>query len=221
MITPVISVAMIIALSPFGSVLGFGALPWPTLLVISVLAASYLLAAELLKTYVRPSGKGGAKRKAFPATGAIDRAVPRRFASPLWGSLSSSQPLLSAPCSRLTAMLEKIWGALSGGSRVFEDHGSTRIDLACPHCRRLFKVRLRKLQFGADLTCRLCRHEFSARDVADRPEIRKALARMHEIVTQRVASMTAAGSPEIAGERDEGSYRRAAIRVERAAGSPK
>jgi hypothetical protein len=68
---------------------------------------------------------------------------------------------------------------------VFEDRGSTRIDLACPHCRRLFKVRLRKLQFGADLVCRLCRHEFSARDVTDRAEVKDALARMHRIVEQR------------------------------------
>lgn len=68
---------------------------------------------------------------------------------------------------------------------MFEDHGSARIDLACPHCRRLFKVRLRKLQFGADLTCRLCRHEFSARDVTDRAEVQDALARMHRIVEQR------------------------------------
>jgi hypothetical protein len=68
---------------------------------------------------------------------------------------------------------------------LFEDHGSTRIDLACPHCRQLFKVRLRKLQFGADLTCRLCRHEFSARDVSDRAEIQDALTRMHRIVHQR------------------------------------
>ncbi len=69
---------------------------------------------------------------------------------------------------------------------MFEDHGSTRIDLACPHCRQLFKVRLRKLQFGADLTCRLCRHEFSANEVSDRPEIQGALARMQTIVRQRV-----------------------------------
>ena len=68
---------------------------------------------------------------------------------------------------------------------MFEDHGSTRIDLACPHCRQMFKVRLRKLQFGAYLICRLCRYEFSARDVSDRPEIQDALRRMHRIVHQR------------------------------------
>jgi superfamily II helicase len=68
---------------------------------------------------------------------------------------------------------------------LFEDHGSTRIDLACPHCRQTFKVRLRKLQFGADLVCRLCRHEFSARDVSVRAEVQEALARMHRIVEQR------------------------------------
>ncbi|WP_201839383.1 hypothetical protein [Microvirga zambiensis] len=68
---------------------------------------------------------------------------------------------------------------------MFEDHGSTRIDLACPRCQQLFKVRLRKLQFGADLTCRLCRHEFSAQEVSDRMEVQEALARMHQIVQQR------------------------------------
>jgi hypothetical protein len=68
---------------------------------------------------------------------------------------------------------------------LFEDHGSTRIDLACPHCRQLFKVRLRKLKFGADLTCRLCRHEFSAQEVSSRPEVQNALARMQSIVRQR------------------------------------
>jgi hypothetical protein len=68
---------------------------------------------------------------------------------------------------------------------LFEDHGSTRIDLACPHCQQLFKVRLRKLQFGTDLTCRLCRHEFSAQEVYSRPEVKSALARMQTIVRQR------------------------------------
>jgi hypothetical protein len=64
-----------------------------------------------------------------------------------------------------------------------------RIDLACPHCHQMFKVRLRKLQFGADLTCRLCRHEFDAREISDRPEIQEALARMQQIVKQRVRPM--------------------------------
>jgi hypothetical protein len=50
---------------------------------------------------------------------------------------------------------------------LFEDVGSTRIDLACPRCQQLFKVRLRKLQFGADLVCRLCRHEFAAKEIAE------------------------------------------------------
>lgn len=68
---------------------------------------------------------------------------------------------------------------------MVDDHGSTRIDLACPHCQQLFKVRLRKLQFGADLTCRLCRHEFSAHEVSSRPDIQDALARMQSIVRQR------------------------------------
>jgi hypothetical protein len=69
---------------------------------------------------------------------------------------------------------------------LFEDHGSARIDLACPNCQQSFKVRLRKLQFGADLICRLCRHEFSARDVSDRPEVQEALARMSTIVKERL-----------------------------------
>ena len=68
---------------------------------------------------------------------------------------------------------------------MFEDHASTRINLACPHCLQLFKVRLRKLQFGADLTCSLCRHEFSAKEVSSRPEVKDALARMQSIVGQR------------------------------------
>ncbi len=72
---------------------------------------------------------------------------------------------------------------------MFEDHGSMRIDLACPRCQQLFKVRLRKLRFGADLTCRLCRHEFSAQDVSNCPEVQDALARMQQIVKQRVRPM--------------------------------
>lgn len=60
-----------------------------------------------------------------------------------------------------------------------EDHVSTRIDVACPYCQKLFKVRLRKLQFGADLICRLGRSEFSSRETAERPEVRAALAHMH------------------------------------------
>ncbi|WP_414472177.1 hypothetical protein [Microvirga sp. M2] len=104
---------------------------------------------------------------------------------------------------------------------MFEDHGSTRIDLPCPQCRRLFKVRLRKLQFGADLTCRLCRHEFSARDVSGQPEIREALARMHGIVTRRVGSAKVAASPDVSGEGSESRYARMTRLAERAAGSPK
>jgi hypothetical protein len=68
---------------------------------------------------------------------------------------------------------------------LVEDHGSRRIDLACPHCRQTFKVRLRKLQFGADLTCRLCRHEFSAKEISSRPEVQEALTHMRLIVDQR------------------------------------
>ncbi len=77
---------------------------------------------------------------------------------------------------------------------MFEDHGSIRIDLACPHCRQPFKVRLRKLQFRADLTCRLCRHEFSAREVSSRPEVQDALARMQTIVSQRMRDKAPRGS---------------------------
>jgi hypothetical protein len=68
---------------------------------------------------------------------------------------------------------------------LFVDHGSARIDLACPHCHQLFKVRLRKLQFRAELTCRLCRHEFSAQEVSDRSAVPGALARMRRIAEQR------------------------------------
>jgi hypothetical protein len=86
---------------------------------------------------------------------------------------------------------------------LFEDHGSTRIDLACPHCQQLFKVRLRKLQFGADLTCRLCRHEFSARDVSDRPEVQEAVTRMIQIVKERVRYMEPRRNRNVTEERDD------------------
>jgi peptide subunit release factor 1 (eRF1) len=69
---------------------------------------------------------------------------------------------------------------------LFEDLGSTRVNLPCPQCQQLFKVRLRKLQFGADLTCRLCRHEFSARDVSTRTEVSDALARLQQVLKQPV-----------------------------------
>jgi hypothetical protein len=85
---------------------------------------------------------------------------------------------------------------------LFEDHGSTRIDLACPHCQQLFKVRLRKLQFGADLICRLCRHEFSAKEVSDRPEVQDALARMRKLVKQRVQHVKLRSNRDGIGERD-------------------
>jgi len=94
-------------------------------------------------------------------------------------------------------MLHGLRTNLAKDGSVFEDHGSTRIDLACPQCRQLFKVRLRKLQFGADLTCRLCRHEFSAREVSDRPEVWQALARMHQIITQRVRALTTRPSLDV------------------------
>ena len=86
-------------------------------------------------------------------------------------------------------MVEGSRSNLTGEGSLFEDLGSTRIDLTCPHCQRMFKVRLRKLQFGAELTCRLCRHEFSAKEVSDRPEIQDALARMHWIVERRIKQM--------------------------------
>ena len=79
---------------------------------------------------------------------------------------------------------------------MFEDVGSTRIDLACPRCQQLFKVRLRKLQFGADLVCRLCRHEFAAKEIADRPEVHEALARMQQIVKHRVRPMEPRGNTD-------------------------
>jgi hypothetical protein len=78
---------------------------------------------------------------------------------------------------------------MAGEWSLFDDPGSTRIDLACPHCEQLFKVRLRKLQFGSELVCRLCRYEFSAREVSGRPEIQEALARMHTLVALRVRSI--------------------------------
>jgi hypothetical protein len=83
-------------------------------------------------------------------------------------------------------MLEGLPTKLTRRQWLVQDHGSTRIGLACPHCRQLLKVRLRKLQFGADLTCRLCRHEFSAEEVPHRPEVQHALARMCRIVEQRM-----------------------------------
>ena len=91
--------------------------------------------------------------------------------------------------------------ALIGEGSLFEDHGSTRIDLACPRCHQQFKVRLRKLQFGADLSCRLCRHEFSARDVSHRPEIQEALARLGMVVNKRVRHLKSHRSRDIAEER--------------------
>ena len=69
---------------------------------------------------------------------------------------------------------------------MFEDHGSTWIDLACSHCQQGFKVRLRKLQFGEDMICRPCRHEFSAQEVSSRPEVQDALSRMQMIVRHQV-----------------------------------
>lgn len=88
---------------------------------------------------------------------------------------------------RHTAMLQRAQEhSIAGGCSLFKDLGSTRIDIACPHCQQLFKVRLRKLQFGSDLVCRLCRHEFATREVAGQPEVQEALAHMQRIVKQRV-----------------------------------
>jgi transcription elongation factor Elf1 len=69
---------------------------------------------------------------------------------------------------------------------VHEDFWSTRIDISCPRCRQMFKVRLRKLQFGSELVCRLCRHEFEASSNSDLPEVQTALAHMKAIVEQRL-----------------------------------
>jgi hypothetical protein len=66
----------------------------------------------------------------------------------------------------------------------------------------MFKVRLRKLQFGADLVCRLCRHEFSSRDVSDRPEVQEALARMRHIVKQRVRPVKPDRNRQVEGVRE-------------------
>ncbi|KLK90892.1 hypothetical protein AA309_22880 [Microvirga vignae] len=86
---------------------------------------------------------------------------------------------------------------------MVEDHGSTRIDLACPHCQRLFKVRLSNLQFGSDMVCRLCRHEFSAREVSDRCEVQEALARMRQLVKQRLGSAQSSRTPHAIGNDNE------------------
>jgi hypothetical protein len=91
---------------------------------------------------------------------------------------------------------------LAGGKSLFEDYGSTRINLACPHCQQLFKVRLRKLQFGADLICRLCRQEFSAREVSNYPDVQEALARMRNLVKQRVEHVKLRSRQDSIGERD-------------------
>jgi hypothetical protein len=50
----------------------------------------------------------------------------------------------------------------------------------------MFKVRLRKLQFGSELVCRLCRHEFEASRNSDLSEVQTALAYMKAIVEQRL-----------------------------------
>lgn len=70
---------------------------------------------------------------------------------------------------------------------MHEDILSTRIDIVCPRCQQPFKVRLRKLQFGSELSCRLCRHEFDAHRDSDLPEVQAALAHMRNMLEQRVA----------------------------------
>ena len=69
---------------------------------------------------------------------------------------------------------------------MHKDFWSTRIDISCPRCRQMFKVRLRKLQFGSELICRLCRHEFEASRNSDLPEVQTALAHMKAIVEQHL-----------------------------------
>lgn len=69
---------------------------------------------------------------------------------------------------------------------MHEDFWSTRIDISCPYCQQMFKVRLRKLQFGSELVCRLCRYEFEVRRDSDLPEVQTALAHMNDIVEQHL-----------------------------------
>jgi hypothetical protein len=64
-----------------------------------------------------------------------------------------------------------------------EDFGSKRIDIGCPACKNKFKVRIRKLQFRAQLDCRLCKHEFDAAAVASLPEVRIAMAEVKKLAT--------------------------------------
>ncbi len=68
-----------------------------------------------------------------------------------------------------------------------DDFWSRRIDITCPHCRQPFKVRLRKLQFGAGLVCRLCQHEFDAAPDSDSREVQVALALVRQLEAQRRA----------------------------------
>lgn len=77
---------------------------------------------------------------------------------------------------------------------MYDDFWSKRIDMTCPKCQQLFKVRLRKLQFGSELVCRLCRYEFEASRQSDLPEVQDALAHMQRIVAQRRADGAAGAS---------------------------
>jgi len=65
-----------------------------------------------------------------------------------------------------------------------EDFWSRRIDIGCPHCQQAFKVRLRKLRFGADLVCMLGRHEFSAKRDSNLPEVKSALLQLQRLEGQ-------------------------------------
>ncbi|PVE24176.1 hypothetical protein DC522_11875 [Microvirga sp. KLBC 81] len=65
-----------------------------------------------------------------------------------------------------------------------DDFWSRRIDISCPHCRQTFKVRLRKLQFGAGLVCRRCRYEFDAAPNSDLREVQVALAQVRKLEAQ-------------------------------------
>lgn len=68
---------------------------------------------------------------------------------------------------------------------MFDDFWSRRIDIICPNCHQPFKVRLRKLHFGSELVCRLCRYEFEASRHSELPEVQNALAHMRRILAQR------------------------------------
>ncbi|WP_262029275.1 HAD-IC family P-type ATPase [Microvirga sp. Mcv34] len=57
-----LGVALLLALSPLGSRLGFGALPWPILSIMAALGAGYLFMAEILKRIALPKWHSRARR---------------------------------------------------------------------------------------------------------------------------------------------------------------